>query len=110
MAANVTGAWYNGISNKRYTQQNDKRRKQDAMEKKWCLLKESDGARGDAGKKKIYEVRIEGSTLRCEWGMAEKTSRQSSVQTFYSENAAMQQALEKVYAKLDKGYKLAFVV
>jgi predicted DNA-binding WGR domain protein len=86
------------------------KRKQDAMEKKWCLLKESDGARGDAGKKKIYEVRIEGSTLRCEWGMAEKTSRQSSVQTFYSENAAMQQALDKVYAKLDKGYKLAFVV
>jgi predicted DNA-binding WGR domain protein len=42
--------------------------------------------------------------------MAEKTSRQSSVQTFYSENAAMQQALDKVYAKLDKGYKLAFVV
>jgi predicted DNA-binding WGR domain protein len=87
-----------------------KRRKKAAMEKKWCLLKESDGARGEAGKKKIYEVRIEGSTLRCEWGMAEKTSRQSSVQTFYSENAAMQQALEKVYAKLGKGYKLAFVV
>lgn len=80
------------------------------MEKKWCLLKESDGVRGDSGKKKIYEVRVEGSTLRCEWGMAEKTSRQSSVETFYSENAAMQQALNKVYAKLDKGYKLAFVV
>jgi predicted DNA-binding WGR domain protein len=91
--------------------QNDKTTKEFIMnEKKWCLLKESDGARGEAGKKKIYEVRIEGSTLRCEWGMAEKTSRQSSVQTFYSENAAMQQALEKVYSKLDRGYKLAFVV
>jgi predicted DNA-binding WGR domain protein len=80
------------------------------MEKKWCLLKESDGVRGEAGKKKVYEVRIEGNTVFCEWGMAEKTSRQSSVQNFYSEGAAQQQAMLKVYAKLDKGYKLAFVV
>lgn len=79
------------------------------MEKKWCLLKESDGARGEAGKKKVYEVRIEGNTVFCEWGMAEKTSRQKSVQSFFSAGAAQQQALTKVYAKLDKGYKLAFV-
>lgn len=80
------------------------------MEKKWCLLKESDGARGDAGKKKVYEVRIAGNTVVCEWGMAEKVSRQSSVQTFWNENAAQQQALEKVYAKIGRGYKLVFVV
>lgn len=80
------------------------------MEKKWCLLKESDGARGDAGKKKVYEVRIEGNTVFCEWGMAEKTQRQSSVTTYVSVAAAQQQAVMKVYAKIDKGYKLAFVV
>jgi predicted DNA-binding WGR domain protein len=80
------------------------------MEKKWCLLKESDGARGANGKKKVYEVRVSGNVVVCEWGMAEKTERQSSKMSFYSEGAAQQQAMLKVYAKLDKGYKLAFVV
>lgn len=81
------------------------------MEKKWCLLKESDGARGQSGKKKIYEVRIEGNTVYCRWGMAEKAVRQGeSVQSYSNANAAQQQAMEKVYAKLAKGYKLAFVV
>lgn len=80
------------------------------MEKKWCLLKESDGARGQAGKKKIYEVRVEGNTVFCEWGMAEKTQRQSSVMTYATTSAAQQQAVVKVYEKIDKGYKLAFVV
>ena len=80
------------------------------MEKKWCLLKESDGARGESGKKKVYEVRVAGNTVVCEWGMAEKVQRQSSTMSFYSEGVAQQQALLKVYAKLDKGYKLAFVV
>lgn len=80
------------------------------MEKKWCLLKESDGARGEAGKKKVYEVTVNGNMLSLSWGMAEKSVRASSTKFFASDNAAVAEALEKVHAKLDKGYKLAFVV
>ena len=30
---------------------------------KWILVKESDGQRGDAGKKKVYEIVLNGSTV-----------------------------------------------
>jgi predicted DNA-binding WGR domain protein len=80
------------------------------MEKKWCLLKQSDGARGDAGKKKVYEVRVADSTVFCEWGMAEKVSRQSSRHAFGSSQAALRFAQEKVWSKLDRGYTVAYTV
>lgn len=83
------------------------------MEKKttrWCLLAQSDGARGDAGKKKVYEVRLVDNVVFCEWGMAEKTSRQSSRHLFGSNQGAMNFAHERVWSKLNKGYELAFAV
>jgi len=80
------------------------------MEKKWCLLKQSDGARGDAGKKKVYEVRIADNVVFCEWGMAEKTSRQSSRHYFGSAQSALRFAQEKVWSKVDRGYTVAYTV
>ena len=88
---------------------NDERTKM----KKWCLLKGSDigpMGRGQNGKKKVYEVIVDGSVLRCSWGMAEKINRQSSVQVYHSIQSAMSAAYEKVYAKRDKGYALAYEV
>jgi predicted DNA-binding WGR domain protein len=78
--------------------------------KKWCLLKASDGARGAAGKQKVYEVRIEDTVVVCEWGMAEKAQRQRSVNAFGSAQAALRFAYDKVYAKVDKGYRVAYSV
>lgn len=80
------------------------------MNKKWCLLKTSDGARGAAGKKKVYEITISDNVLRCEWGMAEKTTRQSSTQVFYSHQAALAAAHEKMWNKRTKGYELVYAV
>jgi len=78
--------------------------------KKWCLLKRSDGSRGLQGKKKVYEVTVAGRVLTCEWGMAEKPQRQRSVQVFASEQAALGAAYEKVWSKRDRGYEVAYQV
>ena len=80
------------------------------MDKKWCLIKESDGARGANGKKKIYEVSVTGNTVRFSWGMAEKSTRQTSTDYGWNNGAAMQLAQQKVNAKLAGGYTLAYVV
>jgi predicted DNA-binding WGR domain protein len=80
------------------------------MQKKWCLLKESDGSRGAIGKKKIYEVSVEGTIVRTSWGMAEKPSRQSEVKNLHDEHYARQLAFMKVQEKLDKGYELVYSV
>jgi predicted DNA-binding WGR domain protein len=77
---------------------------------KWCLLKESDGARGAAGKRKVYEVTVDGDTVYCSWGMAEKASRQSSVTRCWSHQSAVWAAREKVSQKLAKGYEIAYQV
>jgi predicted DNA-binding WGR domain protein len=75
---------------------------------KWVLLNTSDGDRGDSGKQKVYEVLITGTTVTFTWGMAEKTTRQTKVQTTWSEGAARQVALNQVQAKVAKGYRLAY--
>lgn len=80
------------------------------MKTKWCLLKESDGARGANGKKKVYEITIEGTVVRTSWGMAEKRARQRGARWFSSETAAHQFAMNKRYEKLAKGYELAYAV
>lgn len=83
------------------------------MNRKWALLKASDSGpmgRGQSGKKKVYEVIVDGRTLTCSWGMAEKTQRQSSRRVFSSEQAALAAAFEKVYAKQDRGYQVAYAV
>ena len=80
------------------------------MTKKWCLMKKSDGQRGQDGKKKVYEIVVVGSAVHCEWGMAEKTARQRSIKQFGSEQAARWFALEKVHAKQDRGYEVVYAV
>jgi predicted DNA-binding WGR domain protein len=80
------------------------------MEKKFCLLKKSDGIRGEIGKKKIYEITVSGNFLLTSWGMAEKVSRQSAKQWFATPAAAAQAANVKMYEKLGKGYELAYTV
>jgi len=83
------------------------------MNKKWCLLKSSDCGpmgRGQSGKKKVYEIIVTDSVLQCEWGMAEKTLRQKSVNVYHTHQAAVSAAYEKLYAKQDHGYKIAYAV
>ncbi len=80
---------------------------------KWVLLKGSDigpMGRGQAGKKKVYEVQIVGNFLICSWGMAEKTTRQTSSVNHFSPQGARRAAFEKIYAKRDRGYVLAYEV
>ena len=82
-------------------------------QRKWCLLKGSDVGpmgRGQAGKKKVYEIIVSDNVLRCEWGMAEKTQRQSSTRVFTSHQSARAAAYEKLWAKQDRGYAVAYAV
>lgn len=76
--------------------------------KKWCLIKTSDGERGLNGKKKVYEVILDGTKVRTVWGMAEKDSRQTQVQNFFDSNYARQFAMIRVNEKIAKGYVLAY--
>lgn len=80
------------------------------MEKKWCLLKISDGARGAIGKQKVYEITVIDNMLRCSWGMAEKETRQTSVKHFFTTQAAISEAHAKLWSKLDRGYRIAYEV
>ena len=80
------------------------------MNSKWCLLKRSDGVRGEAGKRKVYEVTVSDCTLICEWGMAERPSRQRSVQHFSTNQAARAAGYAKVWSKRDRGYEVVYSV
>jgi len=77
---------------------------------KWALLKISDGDRGATGKQKVYEVRVEGSKVVLEWGMAEKATRQRKIEFYGSEAAARQAATNKVWDKVATGYRIAYSV
>jgi predicted DNA-binding WGR domain protein len=85
-------------------------RRKDNMEKKWCLLKISDGERGAVGKQKVYEVTVSDNVLRCAWGMAEKAKRQTSAQVFADNQSALWAARQKVWSKVDRGYRIAYEV
>lgn len=83
------------------------------MNKKWALFKSSDigpMGRGQAGKKKVYEITLDGFSLICSWGMAEKPKRQTSVQVFSNEQAALAAAYDKLHSKVDRGYEIAYAV
>lgn len=83
------------------------------MYMKWALLKSSDigpMGRGQAGKKKVYEITLDRFTLTCSWGMAEKAKRQTSVVTFSSQQAAISAAHEKLQSKIDRGYEMVYAV
>jgi len=76
---------------------------------KWVLVKQSDGSRGQSGKKKIYEITLEGNKVTMIWGMAEKPQRQSKTMFFGSTQEARWFALDKKNAKVwDRGYSLAY--
>lgn len=77
---------------------------------KWALLKVSDGNRGINGKKKIYEILVEGNKVTFSWGMAEKTSRQTSVIIAANENMALYEAKQKLWDKIAGGYEIAYAV
>ena len=78
------------------------------MQTKWCLVKASDGNRGAIGKKKVYELSVDGNSLIAVWGMAEKPARQRQVKSFSSAQSARWAAMDKIQSKLDKGYTIAY--
>jgi predicted DNA-binding WGR domain protein len=78
------------------------------MQTKWCLVKVSDGTRGALGKKKVYELSIDGNSFTAVWGMAEKPARQHQVKSFTSAQGARWAAMDKLQSKLDKGYVIAY--
>ena len=76
--------------------------------KKIVLVSKSEGQRGNEGKKKVYEIVIEGNKVTVSWGMAEKPNRQTQTQWFGTEIQATWFAEDKKYSKLDKGYEVAY--
>lgn len=78
--------------------------------KKWFLFNDSTGKRGEIGKKKIYEVTVNETEVIFSWGMAEKDQRQTQKFHFQTPGWALQTAQNKVWEKLEKGYKVAQVV
>lgn len=75
---------------------------------KWCLVKVSDGDRGANGKKKVYEVVVDGNHFTATWGMAEKPNRQQQTKYFSDNQSARWAAINQVQSKVDKGYRLAY--
>jgi predicted DNA-binding WGR domain protein len=78
------------------------------MTTKWCLVKASDGTRGAEGKKKVYEIVVDGTIVKVSWGMAEKPNRQTQTIYLDSPQSARQEAITKLVMKEAKGYTLAY--
>lgn len=74
----------------------------------FVLTATSQGERGEQGHKKVYEIIVEGSKVTLRWGKAEETKRQVQTKWFGYDNAAYNFALEKKWAKVDKGYVVAY--
>lgn len=72
------------------------------------LTATSQGERGNAGHKKVYEIVVDGNWVTLRWGKAEETKRQTQRKWFNSNNFAYNFALEKKWAKVDKGYVVAY--
>jgi predicted DNA-binding WGR domain protein len=75
---------------------------------KIVLVSKSQGERGQDGKKKIYEITVNGNVVTVSWGKAEVSARQTQVKRFTNEYYAERFASEKKWAKLEKGYEVAF--
>lgn len=77
---------------------------------KWILVKKSDGERGNAGLKKIYQVIVEDNKVITMWGKAEEVSPQAKqVKTFAYPFLAKSYANDKVSSKLTRGYEVVLV-
>lgn len=77
--------------------------------KKIVLINKSTGQRGQEGKKKIYEILIDGKRVTLSWGKAEEGKRQTKTEWFAYEWQAINFAEEKKWAKQDRGYEVAFI-
>lgn len=75
---------------------------------KIVMISKSQGERGQAGKKKVYEIIIEANKVTLSWGMAEKPNRQTKTEWFGSTIEAKWFADDKKFQKLDKGYEVAY--
>ncbi len=83
------------------------------MQKRIVMLKNSDCGpmnRGQSGKKKVYEIVIDFNVVTFSWGMAEKTQRQTNRIVCRDSQSAIRVASEKKFAKIDRGYVVAFEV
>ena len=83
------------------------------MESKIVMLKESDSGpqnRGQSGKQKVYELTDAYRFVTFSWGMAEKTKRQTQTIVCVNNQHAKSVANEKKFAKLDRGYRIAYAV
>ena len=79
------------------------------MSKKVIVLTStSQGERGQAGHKKVQEIIVDGNKVELRWGKAEETKRQTQTKWFSYGNDAYNFALEKKWAKVDKGYVVAY--
>lgn len=77
---------------------------------KWILVKKSDGERGNAGLKKIYQVIVEDNKVITLWGKAEEVAPQAKqVKTFAWSYQAKAYAYNKVESKLTRGYEVVLV-
>ena len=76
--------------------------------KKIVLVNKSEGSRGANGKKKIYEIVIDGNKVVFSWGKAEESARQTQTRLFSTAWYAEQIANEKKWAKIDRRYEVAF--
>ena len=77
---------------------------------KWILVKKSDGNRGNAGLKKIYQIILEDNKVLTQWGKAEEVAPQAKQEkTFAYPFIAKAYAMDKVEAKKAKGYEVVLV-
>lgn len=75
---------------------------------KTVLVATSDGERGQDGKKKIYEIVVEGNTVTMMWGKAEEARRQTKREFFANAFTAQMFATDKKWEKVNKGYTVAY--
>jgi predicted DNA-binding WGR domain protein len=74
----------------------------------FVLTATSQGERGQAGHKKVYEIIVEGNWVTLRWGKAEEMTRQTQRKWFTNSNLALNFAREKKWAKVDKCYVVAY--
>jgi len=86
---------------------NNYKGKKDKMTKT-VLIATSQGERGQDGKKKIYEIVVEGNTVTMMWGKAEEARRQTKREFFANSFTAQMFATDKKWEKVNKGYTVAF--
>ncbi len=76
--------------------------------KKVVLVSKSTGQRGQQGKKKVYEIVVDGNVVILSWGKAEEALRQTQKKVFANSTLADWFAFDKKCEKLDKGYEVAY--